>query len=355
VPWTTPHFLKMIILILFFLSSLVFSHAQDLSFSGKHTRDEIISFRNQFQNVKVIDDSASSGAVLTVTPSKLSNAFENVTVSWTGVTNPNSTTDWIGLFCIGYPIGDYYEYDLSTSSSTWMQGYGSLSFIIFQIPCIYEFRFYRGKPPLYPVSTLLATSNNITWDADNKKPYQIHLSLGTIPQKSMYVSWTSSVLAPGLVRVGKSSGFYTWNVSTQEIITYNAADLCTAPANTSSIDYWTFPGYFYHTLLVGLEANTRYFVLPIVGEVAGEEITFKTASEVGSFPVTFAHFGDNWVSGGDGSVMTHIRLKERIDISNDLAFILHYGDLGYAKGFVKFWDQWTAYASINAKFVPYQV
>ena len=62
----------------------------------------------------------------------------------------------------------------------------------------------------------------------------------------MVVSWTTNGTNPATgpgsahtLQVGSAPGVYdVANFSAQETVTYAAADLCNAPANTTSIDYW---------------------------------------------------------------------------------------------------------------------
>jgi len=60
-------------------------------------------------------------------------------------------------------------------------------------------------------------------------------------------------------------------------------------------------------------------------------------------------------NGGPGAVGTSSRLRARIDDAGDVDFVIHYGDLGYAKGAVFLWDAWMSMMSYVGSRVPYMV
>jgi hypothetical protein len=303
-----------------------------------------------------------------------------VNVSFVFITGSvNYSTDWVGQVCVDYPIEDYLEFapvnmfnnwNLSQSGASW------LTFPVFRARCDFEFRFFRGKQPLWPTGNVLGVSNKITWAGLSwaNAPFHTHLAFGgEDTQHSMIVSFTtnSTSTTETLVQVGTVSGIYDLpNATDIESTTYGAGDLCNAPANETSVDFWQWPGLFHHVTVRGLSPGTRYFVRPIADGIAGEEVTFMTGKTLGpEIPVTFASFGDMSVTsyvlndesvhdtadGGPGAVGTALRLRARIDTIGDIDFITHYGDLGYAKGAIFLWDAWMAMMALVGSRVPYMV
>ena len=301
-----------------------------------------------------------------------------VNVSFAFITGSvNSSTDWVGQVCTDYPIEDYIEFAPINIFANWNSSQGGwLTFPVFRARCDFEFRFFRGKQPLWPTGDVLGVSNTITWAGLSwaNAPFNTHLAFGSEDtQHSMIVSFTtnSTSSTETLVQVGTVSGVYDLpNATDIDSTTYGASDLCSAPANETSVDYWQWPGLFHHVTIHGLSPATRYFVRPIAGGIAGDEVSFITGKTLGpEVPLTFASFGDMSVTryvlnddtehdtsdGGPGAVSTALRLRARIDTIGDIDFVTHYGDLGYAKGAIFIWDAWMAMMALVGSRVPYMV
>ena len=300
-----------------------------------------------------------------------------VNVSFTFSTGAvNKTTDWVGQTCAGAPIEDYIEFSPVDFTHQDGSSAGWLTFPVFRSRCDFTFSYYRGKQPLWPSGAALAQSAPITWAGSwADAPFHTHVAFGgEDAQHSMVISFsTNSTPGSGgvLVQLGTAPGAYTLpNATDAESTTYGAEDLCNAPANTTSVDFWQWPGIFHHVTARGLAPGTRYYARPVAGGVPGDEVTFVTGKALGpDVPVTFASFGDMSVTqyvldgdggkdmpdGGPGAVGTARRLRERIDSAADIDFAVHYGDLGYAKGAVFLWDAWMAMMAHVGSRVPYMV
>ena len=373
-----------------------------LSAGGKHTRSDLRIHRGA-----LIADIADSGvpvladvnASIIVAPAVLNADVANVTVQWSGVPSPNRTTDWIGQVCVGYPIESYLEYAKIDAEPRWATGAGSLTFTVFRARCSYEFRYFRGKQPLWPSGVVIATSNPLTWAGDPAAPFHVHSAFAGDAATSMTLSFSTAGPPQGVVvQLGTSSGAYDMpNATDAETTTYSATDLCNAPANETSPDYYQPPGYFTHVLISGLQPATRYFARPVANGAPGPEASFITAAAASpNADVTFAVFGDmsvtQWdywevrvlrhawylcykvhhpplpsllhsmmqngtVANGPGAVGTSFRVRELIDRggSDAPSFILHIGDLGYAKGYVAMWDSWMSMMTPMGIRAPYMI
>lgn len=308
-----------------------------------------------------------SVAVTPATP--LSGVTGTVSVAFTFLAGaPNASTDWVAQVCVGYAIEDYIEYMPLGFFPNWDSGSSAIDFPVFRSRCDFEFRYFRGKQPLWPSGVVLGVSNPVTWAGASwaTSPFHTHIAFGgEDTQHSMIVSFsTNYTAADATVMVGTQSGVYDLPNATEiESTTYGPNDLCNAPANETSMDFWQWPGVFWHATLRGLAPSTRYFVRPVAGGVAGDETSFVTGKTLGpDIPVTFASYGDmsdtyyvldgdssrSAPNGGPGATGTASRLRQRIDEFKDIDFVTHYGDLGYAKGAIWLWDAWMSMMSYVA-------
>lgn len=314
---------------------------------------------------------------VTVLPaSPLAHDVTNVTVSFAFASGAvNRTTDWVGQVCAGSPIEDYLEYAPVDFFEGWEGGSGSFVFSVFRTRCDYEFRYFRGAQPLWPSGQAVGVSAPVTFAGPpwGSHPFHAHVAYGgEDAQHGMTLSFTTNASVPVSVMLGTAPGVYDLPNATEiESTTYGAGDLCNAPANTTSVDFWQWPGVFNHASLRGLQPATRYYARPVAGDGnVGEEVTFVTGSALGpGVRTTFAAYGDmsdtqyvlvgdtqkDTPDGGPGAVGTAQRLRQRIDAGEALDFVLHFGDLGYAKGAVYLWDAWMSMMAHVGSRVPYMV
>jgi hypothetical protein len=347
------------------LASRASAHAAQRLPGGRHALDELRARRAAFAaDVALLgapaDATASSGISLSVAPAApLLHDVENVTVAWSGFGDANVTTDWVGQVCVGFPMETYLEWAKIGECATWRSGACAMVFTVFRARCAYEFRLFRGKQPIWPNGVVLAVSNNVTWAGDAAAPFHVHSAFGGEDAlHSAVVSFSTNASAAVVVQIGTASGAYDLpNATDAESTTYGAEDLCNAPANTTDPFYWQWPGYFHHVTARNLAPGTRYFARPVADGVhAGPEVTFVTGAALGAdVPVHFAAFGDMSVTQWDyaesgaaaigfGAVGTQRRVRELMTSGAPDAptFVTHFGDLGYAKGYVLMWDCWMS-------------
>ncbi len=107
---------------------------------------------------------ADAAATIAVDPVAPATSTVNVTVSWSGVDAP-AANDWVGAFCpfandstafityqeVGtglpagkpYPYGPYVPFS-NASAASWAEGHGSVSFVLPNIRCSYDFLCVRA-------------------------------------------------------------------------------------------------------------------------------------------------------------------------------------------------------------------
>lgn len=298
---------------------------------------------------------AAQAATLTASPASSSEPMLSLNVAWSGIEGAQSN-DWVAAYCPGADVSAFGTWTYVTACDSWATGscaslpLGLLSYTSYE--CNVEVRYYRDPSPY----TLIGTSNAVNWTAPAASFSEVHVAYGTSPQHEATLSVTSPDAAhPVMVQVGTQSGAYTLNFTSAEPITYYANDTC---GDTSS--GWKFPGFFYHTLLYGLQPATTYYVRPVQGGVVGQELSFVTAkAPSAAAQLKFATYGDMYISGGTGAVDTAARVSARVP---ELDFVLHVGDLGYGLGSVAVWQDWlgliqtvTGGARSDGKALPYMV
>ncbi len=217
--------------------------------------------------------SARAPAQFVASPSVLKSASGTVTATWSGIAAPASS-DWVSVYCVGAPEGDFgaWQYVTACTGGGWATGSCAMDFALDYAGCNVEFRYYRDPAPY----TLAATSNTVTWaPSANSSIRHVRVAYGRVPQREMYVSWTSDDgLSPGVLQLGSASGVYDLgNVSAAPGVTYSPATMCGATGSD--------PGFFHHAFVSGLAPATRYYARPVQGVTLGAEAAFVTGKPLG--------------------------------------------------------------------------
>ena len=287
---------------------------------------------------------------INVAPSTLNVTTATVTVSWSGVSTPQST-DWVSAYCVGASVSQFGSWNyVTTCNGDWSKGACDMQFTLSypDYRCDVEFRYYRDPSPY----TLVATSNAVHWTGGtaNSTIRQVHIAFGKVPQSQMFVSWRTDDPSTSLLQIGTSSGVYNLpNVTAAAAVTYAANDTCWANPG------WKFPGYFHHALVTQLTPATRYYARPVQGTSVGQEIFFVTGKPLGpDVGTAFIVYGDMGTSGGSGAAGTAARVAARTSAA-PFDFALHVGDLSYGEGNVGIWDAWLDLIEPYASRLPYLV
>jgi hypothetical protein len=185
-------------------------------------------------------------------------------------------------------------------------------------------------------------------------PKQIHLNLVDDAATTINVQYVSKSATVPSVRFGTSQSDLV-AVVTGFSATYGTEDFCdkrTQSAHVHSQTHFIDPGYTHSVPLTGLTPDTRYFY-----QVGNDEtgfsrvLTFRTAPVPGpGSPVRFVAFGDQDL--GEAAHNTSLGVEREI-LENDSRFTLHFGDLGYALGVGRRWDQWSSMVEKGAALAPY--
>lgn len=150
----------------------------------------------------------------------LSNLYlqiENITVSWSGITKPYEfdaiARNLFSIIHISFlvyvpnQLAQNLTYIFVNATSTYSEGYGSMSFSLLNIRDTYQFRYCSIGPTGFVCDVI---SNNVTCKAE--QPMQGHLAPTGDPTE-MRLMWVSDASASPAVKYGVKSGDYRWTVT----------------------------------------------------------------------------------------------------------------------------------------------
>lgn len=256
---------------------------------GSHTFADLISINDRLSNAPLLT-TLDPHVSLTVTHPYTTappSGLVPVTVTWSSPTWTSS--DVIALACSGEKdLGDYYN--LTTPSGSFTTN------LVHGLGCTFEFRYVAGGLLSSSSGSRVVSMASPPPLGDDRDPVGTRISFGDGVGDILF---TFSSLTNGSAYVNVSTtpgGPYTQKFFTASPVSYRAEDLCHAPANTSSILSYIFPGYF-HTATLTLAPATRYWAVyghTSAGASVAPEVSFLTRSPPSpSTPTRFAIFADS--------------------------------------------------------------
>ncbi len=175
-------------------------------------------------------------------------------------------------------------------------------------------------------------------------PEQVHISFSEAGMDTMRVAWTT------LSTDSPSSSTVNWWVQN------TTGQTQTATGSNSTYTQGGWRGVLHTALMSDLQAGTtyEYRVGDPTSAVWSRTFAFRTlpanAGRDASRPLRFAQIGD--MGYANKSDETIARLSALID-ADQIDFILHTGDVGYADGYMRHWDVFQRKIESIAATVPY--
>eukprot|EP00042_Codosiga_hollandica_P031311 m.189441 g.189441 ORF g.189441 m.189441 type:complete len:738 (-) comp53605_c0_seq1:112-2325(-) len=184
-------------------------------------------------------------------------------------------------------------------------------------------------------------------------PKQGHISL-TSNDDEMLVSYTTGTTTTPSVRFGLTADgldIVVYGNST----TYAASDMCDSPANTTSQDMYRNPGYMHSVLLTGLSYGLQYFY-QFGNDDDGWSATysFQSKPDPSTRNVNFLAYADMGTGTSPGAATTAELVANDV-ASGQFDFLLHFGDISYARGQGWIWEAFYRYIEPIATQVPYMM
>ncbi|RQM13374.1 hypothetical protein DD237_006666 [Peronospora effusa] len=275
----------------------------------------------------------------------------DLVVSWE---RNNATTltnhDYVTLSC-GPTTGEGdYFYNKTVRVSDLSVRFSSL----YMMRCNYTAIYYNYEEITGKHKTIAKVETGMKEPAET--PKHGHLSF-TDDEKAMAIMFNSGTSKTPMVKYGMKPDdlkFYATGTST----TYGADDMCHAPATTVGQIYFRDPGYMHTVIMTDLKPNTYYFY-----QYGHEEHGLSQVHRFKSRPLSSYKYA-NFIAYGDmgafaafygGSESTAARaFKDVIEGEYD-SFLLHFGDISYARSQGHVWDQFFHLIEPYATRVPYMV
>lgn len=299
----------------------------------------------QHQNTQVnIDPQAN----ITVFPTQLEGQGETVTISWTGISNPNEY-DFIALYSpIPTPeTGGFARavpvkyYNLTTVSST-----GSISAFVLNVREDYTIVYAQGGVDNPVIVAQLATPLSFS---SYILPMQVHLAR-THDISQMRITWVAKEFSTPVIRYGFTPGNMT-HLAYARADSYTPADLCGEPAQKKG---WRTPGMILSAVLVNIAPAARYYYQIFDldrTDIKGILHTFYSAPiptpKLAADIILFGDMGQTEIDHFQNHEEQIASINTTLSIYSDIlaktirkdAIIMHIGDISYARGYSVLWDQ----------------
>ncbi|EKX48804.1 hypothetical protein GUITHDRAFT_93561 [Guillardia theta CCMP2712] len=212
-------------------------------------------------------------------------------------------------------------------------------------------------------SAVLVSKSNVVKFKNPNMPTGGRLAY-TSKQDEMLVSWTANSVGGDsmMVQWGRTQDVLNMQAAVQVRTTYTREDMCGGDAAGKG---FRDPGMFYSALMKGLEGGEEIFYR-VGSEASGfsKVQSFKMPGPGSSSKISFFAFGDLGMHAPDESVQysdsfPSLNTTEAMysDMAADpsVAFVLHIGDISYARGFASVWDQFHKQIEDISSRIPWMV
>ncbi|POM67510.1 Calcineurin-like phosphoesterase [Phytophthora palmivora] len=183
-------------------------------------------------------------------------------------------------------------------------------------------------------------------------PKHGHLSL-TDDETAMAILFNSGTSKTPMVKYGENPQdlkFHAEGTTT----TYGADDLCHEPANVLGQRAFRDPGFMHTVIMTDLKPDTYYYYQYGHEEHALSRVRrFKSRPPKSSKYANFIAYADMGAYVEPGSASTAGRVYEDVMGGGYDSFLLHFGDISYARSVGYIWDQFFHLIEPYANFIAY--
>ncbi|TYZ54586.1 hypothetical protein PybrP1_009050, partial [[Pythium] brassicae (nom. inval.)] len=297
-------------------------------------------------------DCSSAALTLSASPSHVTDGGDLV-VSWafaslSGAACNASREDFLTLSC--GPVSGDHDYFQRRNVSDADATPTSVRFAdLYMMRCTYVVKYFAAARGAQPAAELRVS----TRDAPSA-PKHGHLAFSARDDE-MVVMFNSASRRTPRVRFGVRPELLALEASGAST-TYAAADMCHEPATTTSQLAFRDPGFMHTVVLSGLLPDQLYFYR--FGNDAdgwSRVQSFRSKPPPGARTAKFIAYGDMGVDSAPAAQSTAVRVFEDVVGDGYDAFLLHVGDVSYARGKAHVWDKFFHLIEPIATRVPYMV
>lgn len=290
----------------------------------------------------------ASEARLQASPALISDG-EDLVVTWEGVQDPHEQ-DFLGLSCgpTRHPKDILVKRGMDQQDAV----KNSVRFsALYMMRCNYTVVYYNFQPESNEHVAIGALE--VGMKESFSAPKQGHIAL-TSRLDEMAVMFNSASQRTPVVRYGRSKAELPHEAS-GAFTTYTAEDMCESPANITSQVWFRDPGFMHKVLLKGL-ANGKTYFYQFGNEHDGWSAvySFQSRPDPSVKTANFIAYADMGIDGAPSATSTAVRSYQDVLDGYD-SFLLHFGDISYARGHGHMWDQFFHLIEPYATRVPYMV
>ncbi|TMW60176.1 hypothetical protein Poli38472_000218 [Pythium oligandrum] len=292
---------------------------------------------------------AEDGIHLTTWPKVIEDGGDLV-VFWPETARVNKN-DYLTLSCGPQQGTDDYlarknvtEFDATLNSVRFSE--------LFMMRCDYSveyFRYHKGKKS-YESLTKIQVGMRESFNT----PKHGHLAL-TTQENAMAVMYNSASSRTPEARYGTDPTNLDHH-ATGTSTTYKASDMCQAPATTVAQRLFRDPGFMHTAIMTDLTPETTYFY-QYGNDVDGwsKVAQFRSRPKKDTKTTKFIAYADMGVDTAPAAQSNAVRVYSDVVGDGFDSFLLHFGDISYARGEGSVWDKFFHIIEPYATRVPYMV
>ncbi|XP_063679765.1 uncharacterized protein LOC134815183 isoform X3 [Bolinopsis microptera] len=348
--------MQWMVLLLVVLSVVAARDKRDIEHTPLHKRNAqnaLLDVRDTHVSFSHSEFAYDDSVKVYANTSKITNE-EAVEITW-----ENPAASLFDMIAIYTPpsrgVKDYLDFRYVSDTKGWQKHQGVFHEILFNMRADYEIRYLaidKHQKATVKASFKISVPDN--------EPMHGHIAVTSRPGE-IRVMWGSAKSDKPRVKFSQSPDLQNPMTALATTTTYTADDLCGARANVTDPVMYQDPGFFHTALLTDLKPGVTYYYT-----YGTNKATSKTASFVGApYPdakvavTKFIGYGDMGVYyppyNGDSMGAAGVTRNLEQEAAKGLDFILHFGDLSYARGRGYIWDQFMTQMTSVSEQVPYMV
>ncbi|KAL8004924.1 hypothetical protein Plhal703r1_c09g0049741 [Plasmopara halstedii] len=277
----------------------------------------------------------------------------DLVISWEGkTTSPLTSQDYVTLSC-GPTTGDDDFLKKKSLKETDANDHSIRFSDLYMLRCNYTavyFNFDTKTDKFKPIAKV-----EVGMKERFETPKHGHLSL-TDDDSAMAIMFNSGSSKTPMVKYGENAQDLKFH-ATGTTTTYGADDLCHAPANVLGQKSFRDPGYMHTVIMTDLKPGTYYYYqYGHEEEHAWSHVRrFKSKPLESDKYAKFIAYADMGAYVEPGSASTAGRVYADVMEGEYESFLLHFGDISYARSVGYIWDHFFHLIEPYATRLPYMV